>query len=69
MVAHRSRRTLAAVLGDPLVQLMMRADHVDPQALTAEFQIVAERLGRAGRPVSAGRSWRAAGRRQSLCRA
>ena len=43
--------SLDALLADPLIQTIMRADHVDPQALRDELKVIARRVaaGRASR--------------------
>jgi hypothetical protein len=40
----RRRQTIAELLHDPLIQMVMRADHVDPRALERDLKrLVAQR--------------------------
>jgi hypothetical protein len=62
MTAGCANPALADVLGDPVVQLMMRADGVDPQVLSVELRAVAARLGLVARDVPFWRSARCSAR-------
>lgn len=54
MISRRADRMIVELLDDPMVQLIMQADHVDRQAVTVEFRALAHQL-----ESSKGRSWAA----------
>ena len=45
MRCYQGEPSLSDVLADPIVQIIMTADHVDPQALEARLRQTARRMG------------------------
>jgi len=52
MIIWQREPTLAELLSDPLIEMVMRADGVDPDALRPDLCAVARELSRRGASVA-----------------